>query len=624
MRYNPDVLEKEGKKGGLLGNEAIARGALESGLGFSSSYPGTPSSEVGMTLASIAKKAGIYVEWATNEKTAFEASTGAAYCGVNALTAMKHFGLNVASDTVFPVIYTGVTGGFVMVVADDPGGLSSAQSEQDSRLQARLGNIPSLEPSNAQECRDFTKLAFGISKKYKIPVILRTTTRVNHAIGAVKLGKIPKHKSTGAFKKDPVSFNNVSPGLQNLHKRILKKVSDIEREYGKINTVEGRGSTGIITSGVCYEYVRDFAPKNVKIAKLNMSFPISRKFIEKFAKGLKTIIVVEELEPVIEDAVSLALRGRKIRIEGKSIFPRYGEFSPELIAEKLAPILKMKKPSFAAHAAKMKKLKLPTRKPVFCQGCPHRSTFYAAKQVFPKSTVWAGDVGCYVLGMFEPFHMQDFILSMGSGTGVSHGIRKVSRNQRLLAFMGDSTFFHSGMPGIMNVVHNESDPIIVILDNSITAMTGHQTHPASGVNATGKEVPKANIAEIVKSFGIKNVTTANAYSQEQMQAAFKEALSRKGPSVIVASGICRLLLRRRLRSKGAGFVKYEIDQEKCIKCGICSDKYACPAIVREGNKIWINKDICWGCGVCPQLCPVGAIKPEVKSPKVAIKPEVKK
>jgi indolepyruvate ferredoxin oxidoreductase alpha subunit len=261
----------------------------------------------------------------------------------------------------------------------------------------------------------------------------------------------------------------------------------------------------------------------------------------------------------------------------------------------------------------MKKLKIPMRKPVFCQGCPHRSTFYAAKQVFPKSTVWAGDVGCYVLGMFEPFEMQDFVLSMGSGTGVSHGINKVS-NQKILAFMGDSTFFHSGMPPIMNVVHNESNPIIVILDNSITAMTGHQTHPASGVNAMGKQVPKADIAAIVKSFGIKNVTTVNAYSQEQLKDALKAARDNKEPvpTVIISSGICRLLLKRQLSAQGAEFVKYEIDEKKCTKCGICSDKYACPAIVRDGNKIWINKDICWGCGVCPQLCPVGAIAPEVK------------
>lgn len=610
MRYNPDVLEKEGKTRILLGNEAIVRGALEAGLGFSAAYPGTPSSEVGMTLAEISKKTGVYFEWSTNEKVAFEAAAGAAYCGVNSITAMKHFGLNVASDTVFPVVYTGVEGAFVMVVADDPGGLSSAQSEQDSRLQARLGNIPTLEPSNAQECRDFTKLAFEISKKYKIPVIIRTTTRVSHAVGSVKLGKLKKGKTKGAFKKDKESFCNISPGLQHLHERVLGKIGGIEKEYGKVNRIEGKGRVGIITSGVCYEYVKELGLRNVKIAKLNMSFPLSKKFIEKFASGLKKIIVVEELEPIIEDFVKVALRGRNVEVHGKDIFPRYGEFSVEMLNEKL-PLPGRARKSYAAHASRFRKLKIPTRKPVFCQGCPHRSTFYAAKQVFGDSTVWAGDVGCYVLGMFEPFDMEDFVLSMGSGTGVAHGIRKVS-GQRLLAFMGDSTFFHSGMPPLVNVAHNESNPVIVVLDNSITAMTGHQPHPGSGVNALGEAVPKMKIEGIVKALGIEDVTVVNAYSQKELTDALKKARDSKKPTVIVSSGICRLLLRRQLHSKGAEFVKYEIDQKKCTKCRICSDKYACPAIVREGNKIWINKDLCWGCGVCPQLCPVKAIAPEVK------------
>jgi len=511
---NPDVLERENKGVVLLGNEAIARGALEAGLGFSACYPGTPSSEVGMTLSDVAKKVGFYFEWSTNEKVAFEACTGAAYSGVRSLTAMKHFGLNVASDSVFPVVFTGVKAGMVLMVADDPFGHSSAQSEQDTRFYARMGKIPMLEPSNAQEAKDFTKLAFEISEKYEIPVILRTTTLVSHSAGTVKLGRIKKPKTRGKFVKDYDRFYNIRPNLQKLHLKLIKKLESIEKEYENLNTVEGNGKIGIITSGVSYQYVKELGLRGVKIAKLNLTHPISKNFIKNFVKNLEKLIVVEELEPVVENFVRVVAKDVNPRVEiyGKNILPRVGEYTPDIILEALAPVLKIKKPDFSKHEMNLKKIKLPVRKPVMCPGCPHRSTFYAVKKVLGENVVWAGDIGCYVLGIFEPFKMQDFVISMGASMGVTHGIEKVS-NQKAVIFIGDSTFFHAGMPGLVNLKYNDPKPIVVVMDNGITAMTGHQPHPGSGFTGMGEKCIPIKIEDVVRSFGIKNVKTVNAFNQ---------------------------------------------------------------------------------------------------------------
>jgi len=621
MAFNPDLLEKEGKKVVLLGNEAIARGAIEAGIGLSACYPGTPSSEVGIALSSVAREAGFYFEWSTNEKVAYETSAGAAFSGVRALTAMKHFGLNVAIDSVLPTIYTGVKGGLVIMVADDPLGHSSAQSEQDTRFYSRMGLIPALEPSNAQECKDFTKLAFEISEKHRIPVILRTTTMVSHSVGTVKLGKTPVPKTKGKFVKDPESFYCIPPALQKLHERLIRKIDAIEIEYEYLNKAEGEGKTGIITSGVSYQYLKEMENdlnnlKGVKIAKLNMTYPISRSFVTKFLKGLDKVFVLEELEPVIENFVRALAKDANPRAEmhGKDLLSRIGEYNPETIQAALAPFLKAKKPDFSMHDAYLKKVQLPVRKAVLCQGCPHRSTFYAVKKVMGDQTIWAGDIGCYVLGIQEPFKMEDFIVSMGSGLVIAHGIQKVS-DQKVVVFIGDSTFFHAGMPPLANTKTHGTKPLIVILDNGVTAMTGHQPHPGSDFTGMGEKRIPMKIEDIVRSFGISNIRIVNAFSQKELQLAIKGLAGSNELGVLISRGLCRLYMRRLLKKQGGEFVKFQVAPGKCRKCLECVHHFACPAIIHEGDKVYIREDMCWGCGVCAQICPVGAIIPAARRKK---------
>ncbi|MEE9323535.1 MAG: indolepyruvate ferredoxin oxidoreductase subunit alpha [Candidatus Aenigmarchaeota archaeon] len=614
---NPDVLGGEGETVVLLGNEAIARGAIEAGVGLSACYPGTPSSEVGITLSEVAKKCGFYFEWSTNEKVAFEACAGAAYSRVRSLTALKHFGLNVAIDSVFPVVFTGVRAGLVIMVADDPLGHSSAQSEQDSRFYARMGKIPTLEPSDAQEAKDFTKIAFDISEKYEIPVIVRTTTMVSHSTGTVKLGKIKKPKTKGKFVKDFDRFYSVRPSLQKLHTKLNKKLEQIEKEYEKLNTVEGEGKIGIVASGVSYEYVKELGKlPGVKIAKLNLTHPISKNFMNKFIKGLEKVVVLEELEPVVENFVRGVAKDVNpgIEIYGKNILPRVGEYTPDIILRTLAPIVKIKSPDFREHERELEKIKLPARKPVLCPGCPHRSTFYAVKKVMGEDTIWAGDIGCYVLGIFEPFEMQDFVISMGSSLGITHGIKKVS-DQKVVAFIGDSTFFHAGMPGLVNTKVHGTKPLVVILDNRITAMTGHQPHPGSDFTGMGDKRTPMKIEDVVKSFGVKNIRVVNAFSQRELQSAVKDFSKQDELGVIISRGMCRLLMKRKIRSKGGGLATFEIVPEKCKKCLTCVEEFACPAIIHRGEKVFIREDMCWGCGVCMQICPNGAIVPKRRKEK---------
>lgn len=610
------ILDKSGKII-LLGNEAIARGALEAGVGLAATYPGTPSSEIGDTFAKIAKKVGIYFEYSTNEKIALEVAIGAAFSGVKSIVSMKHFGLNVAADSLMPVAYIGGSP-IVVVSADDPNCWSSAQSEQDNRYYSRLAHIPCIEPSDADECKKFTKLAFKISEKYEIPVLLRTTTRVNHTRGVVKLGKLPKIKSKGKFVKDMKKFNNLPPHTMKLHKEILEKIEKIRNlsEKTKFNFVvnaKAKSSLGIIVSGVSYNYVMDaLYALNLKIPvlKIGLTYPLPTEKIKKFIKRKKYVLIVEELEPLVEEEVNLIAKDSncKLKIHGKDVLPKSGEYNIEIVMKAILKITKKKFGfNFDDHYKEFKKIERPKRIPVFCPGCAHRAAFLAVKKAAPKNTVFGGDIGCYILGIFPPYETQDFNLSMGANISVLHGIKKVS-DQPAIAFVGDSTFFHASMPAIANLVFNKANLLVIILDNRYTSMTGHQENPGTGFTAMGEKTTPLAIENIVKSMGVKNVAVIDPYKMKKMERTIKKFLKKPGVSVIVAKRECQLMAMRRMKYFGVEPQKYEIDQKKCKVCETCIDMIGCPAITKVEGRIFIDDNLCTGCGVCKNVCPNGAIK----------------
>ncbi len=620
-------MEKEGKKVVLLGNEAIARGALEAGVGVVTAYPGTPSSEVPMVLSRAAKELGFSFEYSVNEKVALEAAAGAAWSGVRALVAMKHFGLNVASDSLMPIAYTGVKAGLVIFVADDPQAYSSVQSEQDSRYYARMARLPMLEPANPQECLELTKFAFELSEEFEIPVLLRTTTKVSHSIGTIELGELREIKTDGHFEKDPARFYNFRPQLQELHRKLDEKLQRIESEsYNHLNKAfPGDGEIGIITSGVSFEYVKEatqILEINPPIVKLGLTHPLSKGFIGNFIKDKKAVLIVEELEPILENFVERVAKEANpdLVIHGKDLLPRVGEYNLEIIISALEKVSGKKFGiNFEAHKKEVAKTTadLPPRKPIFCPGCPHRSTFYAVKKAYPDA-IYAGDIGCYVMGVFEPYEMQDFIISMGAGLGLAHGISRVS-DQEIVVFVGDSTFFHAGMPELLNYNlppnklqgapkgrrhkfnPDEKSPLVVVMDNGITAMTGHQPNPGS----------VAKIEEIAEALGAE-VRIANAFSQKELLAALEELKDIKGPRVLISRGECRLLTKRKMRKKGLPLPKFEIINQKEFAESKLMEEFACPAMEKTREDYQINPDLCWGCAVCSQICPVGVRKSNPK------------
>ena len=533
------LLNKSNKKIILLGNEAIVRGALESGVQFVSTYPGTPSSEIGNTFFKIAEKAGVYFEFSTNEKVALEAGIGASFSGLKTLVAMKNFGLNVALDALLPFVYTGTKGATVIIVADDPSCHSSAQSEENSRGVAFLAHIPILEPSDPQECKDFVKLGFQISEKYNIPVIVRTTTRVAHQKMPVVLGATKNTKSKiqkGKFVKDPKRFITLPPRVLEMKKELLDKIEKIrnlsEKDTLRINLNSQK--TAIITSGISYLYVMEALNElnlNLPVLKLNFFYPLPEKRIKDFIKKLKKVLIVEELEPFLENEVQRLAKEANCKLEvvGKKLLPEIGELKPEIVTQAIAKFANKK----YSPANGRYRISVPKRYPQLCPGCPYWLVVSAIKKaVDTNKVIFGGEIGCYMLFGNPPVKLQDYLSCMGSSAGIAHGIKKAS-GQKIIAFVGDSSFFHAGIPALINTVFNKSNPLIIVLENETTAMTGHQPHPGAPVEPNG-----IKIEEIVRACGVKNVKVLDPINQGEFIKTIREFMAKPEVSVIVSKRPC--------------------------------------------------------------------------------------
>ena len=597
----------------LMGNEAIARGALEANLSVATTYPGTPASEIGDSLARVAEQAGIYFEYSTNEKVATEVAIGAAASGLRAMVSMKHVGVNVASDPLMTFAYTGTRGGFVLVTADDPS-CHSSQNEQDNRFYALFGGYPLFEPSSPQECYDMIKKAFEVSEELGQPVMLRTTTRVAHVRGPVTVGEIAVGPKKKEFVKEPSRFVTVPAVARARHLVLLEQLSKARllaegSEFNTVSEVNGGGPRGIITSSAAANYVTDAAKDmglRLDILKLGFSNPIPEGKVSEFLGAHERIVVVEELEPVLEMQVrSLAQReGVATKVFGKmdGYLPRAYEFDQAIVSQALSRAFQedLKSPERCELPQD-----LPTRPPVLCAGCPHSATYYAVNKATNKRALFATDIGCYTLGVAPPYSAADLLVCMGSSVGTAGGLSKVN-DLPVIAFIGDSTFFHSGIPGLVNAVHQGHRFLLMILDNRTTAMTGHQPHPGSSRDPCNPAAISVSMEDVVRGCGVKWLKVIDPYDTSAMVEAVKEALEQDSVSVIVARRECALIARR--DENGAIAKKHSVDQEACKKCRTCVTKFQCPAISSIDKVQTIDQALCAGCGVCAQVCPYKAIK----------------
>jgi len=536
----------------LLGNEAIVLGALEAGVGFVATYPGTPASEIGNLFYKIKNTYGVYMEYSTNEIVALEAAAGAAYAGVKSLTAMKSFGINVAMDALIPIAYTKPRAGLVIVIADDPGCHSSAQSEQDSRVFIENLNLITLEPSDPIEAKEFTKLAFQISEKFQKPVVIRTTTRSAHQTAPVKVGEIKTPTIKGKFIKDLKRFNTAPSIVLSQKRELLSLKKAVENYFKKTKlnpVIDGQlKSLGIIVSGVNYLYCLEALKKlnvSLPILKIDTFYPLPSEKIYQFLKNKRKILVVEEIIGLIEEKVRAEAQRKKLKTEiyGKNLLEPIDELNSERITEALARLLGKKYKNPASDAFKITKqnqINLVKRTPRFCPGCPYWSIFTALKDILDKEeVVFVGDIGCYMMGFYPPFELQDILLCMGSSVGISHGISQVT-DQKVIAMLGDSTLFHAALPGILNIVNNNSRPLIIIFENGITAMTGHQPHPATPLQfKTHDGKAEIKIENLLNAIGMKNVFVVDPVSQNQiLKDKIKEWFSQRGAMTIICRHPC--------------------------------------------------------------------------------------
>jgi len=609
------LIDSPDKEMFLLGNEAIARGAIEAGIGVASCYPGTPSSEIPDTFFTLYRAAGFYFEYSTNEKVALEVAAGAAISGVRSMVTMKHVGMNVASDALMTIAYLGVNAGMVVINADDPF-LFSSQNEQDNRYYARLSGLPMIEPTNAQEMKDMTVAAFDISEQLKLPVILRTTTRLNHLRGTVKFGSIKPIKSKGFFKKDPFHLVAMPAVSRNLHKILLEKYDQslLLSENSKYNQLIGNGKWGIVTNGVSMNYVQDAINDleigdKVAILRLGFSYPMPEKMIEKFLNNVDKVLVVEELEPVMENEIRSIAQSKGIGIpikgKGDGLFPRLYEYDPGLVRKTIASYFNV--PDTSPAMVDVSGVpELPGRPPNLCAGCPHRAMYYAIKKVYGPDAVYPSDIGCYTLGVLPPLSMADIVICMGGSVGSSCGIAAAT-DQKVVAFIGDSTFFHAGISGLINAVHNNHNFTLVILDNGTTAMTGQQPHPGVDTTPMGVDTTQLSIESMVRGCGVEHVQIVNPLQVKKSIAAAQASKDFDGLSVIISKEICPLYARAIKKAKKAR--PFYVNQDKCTRHLDCINLLACPAMYIANNKTMINENLCIGCAVCAQICPENAILP---------------
>jgi len=621
----------DGTKVLLLGNEAIARGAIEAGVKVATAYPGTPSTEIVESLSRVGKQLDMHVEWSVNEHVALEVAMGAAQCGVRALFATKHNGLSAAYDMFTHLGIRDVTGGFVIVTADDPN-MYSSQTEHDTRWMARCAGIPVIEPSDPQEAKDFTKYAVEISEKVKLPIMIRSVTRLSHMFSGVTLsrirsGNLPAHFDFASLSLSRLMESGELPSpfwnsvvYRKLHAKEKQVESCFERFQGNSILSTGKEKFGIVASGFAYNYVAEALRKlalreKIAVFKVATPYPLPRRKLASFLRSLEELLVVEELEPFIELEVKALAKdvnpNLKIYTKEAGCIPREGELSVEIVANALARIRGLKLP--------YENLPQPSifrRMLVMCAGCPHRAVGYALNQAIAKAAgnregaIVEGDIGCYILLAMPPFLLNDMSFCMGAGLSVAQGRYHSGINKIHVALVGDSTFLHAGIPGLINAVYNSAPIKLIILDNLATAMTGFQPHAGTGKTATGDPARVVNIEEIVRACGVNFVRVVDPYEYRKTLSTLVEMLKQEQVAVVISRRKCAILATRNARSEKKRAERYHLDEKDCVGCQICTKKFGCPAIGwnEEDKKPQINQSACTECGVCSQICPLGAIK----------------
>jgi indolepyruvate ferredoxin oxidoreductase alpha subunit len=604
----------------LAGNEAIARGAYEAGVRVAAAYPGTPSTEI---LENLAKYDVVYSEWSPNEKVALDVAIGAAYAGSRSMAVMKHVGLNVAADAFFYASMTGMEAGLVLVCADDPN-MFSSQNEQDNRNYAKFARVPCLEPSDSQEAKDMVGVALDMSEQFDGPVMLRVTTRISHSDTVVELGErtAVEPAEPPEYRIDRAKYVMVPGNARRRHPVVEERVAKVKAfaEAFDYNRVEmGDTSLGIVAAGVAYQYAKEVFP-GASILKLGMTYPLPEQMIREFAAQVDRLIVVEELDPFIENEIKLM----GIEVEGKDIFPICGELDPTVVRKcavvaGLLTALSDSPPLRGGDGPKGQggPVKLPPRPPLLCPGCPHRGLFVTTNKL---KVVVSGDIGCYTLGFLPPLSALHTCGCMGASIGQAHGVSKAGIAQKHVAVIGDSTFFHTGMPALLNVAYNQSDTVVIIVDNRTTAMTGHQQHPGTGTTLMGQPTVSVEFDDLAKAMGIERVHTVDPYDLKAVEAALRDCLDNPGPAVVVSRRECALLPAARKK-----WMTLAVNEERCNGCGLCF-QVGCPAIVKgkaldekTGKaKAWIDPLLCTGCEVCAQVCARGAIlfREEMEETKV--------